>query len=982
MAESNREEEREMLLPIDSKYAFMKGKLSSKTMHQLEKKIATKIALKEKTSHIHKKLKKYGGIISVLHKRLHHYSKERKHLKIVYSKVLAHKKAAILKIKQLPILIQKSKTAQVEALKQLQKKQAHKIVRDVQRQLSGIKRTLKHLDSKKMSMRRKIALYKGISKKYRVKLTLLLKEKTEYMKKLAIRRAALLKKQVRYYKVFALFKSIKKAIKHQEERLNVEVNEVKREKLRQNVAFLHNKRHEIKKRITILKRRKAEQKARKLEMKKTKQQIHEYSKKYHAEKKLKKAALSATKKEIKYLKRQYKKAERSYNNARDLVKRERKATALKGARMAYFAALTKAYNLKKDIRDLKNISIQKIHAVVRGLYKLQIIDANMRITEHKLSIKEYEMYKKKVVKRISVLKKYGKRLDLCPRNQHLLKKQLKLNYRRLRHVNRKIRHSENGIRHNNEKIGHVHMKLRKLAIREYHHMKHIAGDIKQTIKQLKTNIKANHYTMACSGSVTRRRLHYLNKKFKNEIKSLLVEYNELKYKIKRVDDAIVEEKKQRLTITKIDYHRAKHSLAETKHAIRHIARKIQKNKELATAAEQPYERARYLRRNASLTKKLVRLDKITKVLKDKVGMLKVRYNKLKQQELTEFLNHKTKWETRRDKVRVELKSLAKKEAKLSARLKKSVCEAKKCRLFYNRKVLFLNAHKLQIVLYRIEKKLEKINAEYVRRSEAKSFKMIAKRFLVQKLAYRKSVHIIKHLTHQMSRLEKKISSTESRLPYLADKEKIIAKGVVASLEKIKRHVQKKLNFENAEKIRTMKKYLAINKQYIIQLKKRMESDQKRKKELVKERPDVLHEALYELIPRKQQHAERKLNKLDKELDHLERRNSNDIHNLKEATKTRAFMKEAVKPKVQCTTGIINCQYCKSLGRIVKKSLNLHENDRVILERLQHRCSKEIPDRQTQCLDVAMRLSEYAVNVFDPIKFRVAGACKKIGVCGI
>ncbi|KAL7719002.1 DNA double-strand break repair Rad50 ATPase [Entamoeba marina] len=959
LADDNRKEETELLLPLDSKYAHMKGKLSSKIMHILEKKISKKIAIKEvgkkkyfnkKFFRLQKKLKKLRAIISVLHKRLHHYSKERSHLKMLKIKILSKKKAAILKIKALRLKMQKKihriemkcikhhshpkdRTSQIMALKHIQKHQAHKIIGDIQKQLVSVFRKLSHLETKKASMRKRIGHYKFLIKRYRVKSTLLLKEKLNIWKKLESRKSVLLKKAIRHYKVFVLFRRIKKAIKHLEERLNVEVNEEKRQHLAHNIAYLHNRQHQIKKRISILKKRKIEQKARKLQIRKTKKQIRVYSKQYHAEKKMKKAALRATKKQIQYLKRQFKKAERAYNGARNLVKRERKATALKGARIAYFAALRKAYQLKKDIRDLKNISIEKIHAVLRGLFKLQIIDSNMRISEHKLSIKEYEVYKKKVVKRIAFFEKLS--------NQHLLKKQLELNYSRLRHINRKIRHSKKGIHYHHQKIGQIHLKLRKLAFKEYHHMKHIAGDIKQTIKQLKRSVKTYHYTMACSGVATRRRMHYLIKKTKNEIKSLLVEYNELKYKIKRVDDAVVDEKKQHLTITKIDYHRLLTSLENTKHAIRHMTRKIQKNKESATASINPHDRARILMKNSQLKKKLVRLNKIAKTLKIKAGLLKAKYQKLKQQELTEFLNYKTKWETRRNKIRVELKNLAKKEAKITHRLKKGVCKAKKCRLFYNRKVLFLDAQKLQIVLYRVEKKLEKINAEYIRRSETKSFKMIAKRFLVQKMAYRKSVHSLKHLTHQMSRLEKKISIAESRLPYLADKEKVMAKRVVASLEKIKKH-----------------------------------------KELIKERPDVLHGALYELIPRKQRIAERKLNKLDKELSHLEQRNHNDVYNLKEATKTRAFVKEAVKPKVKCGSGIINCQYCKSLGRIVKKSLTLHENDHIILERLQHRCSKEIPEHQTQCLDVAMRLSEYAVKIFDPIKFRVANACKKIGVCGI
>ncbi|EDR24255.1 DNA double-strand break repair Rad50 ATPase, putative [Entamoeba dispar SAW760] len=996
----------EFELEDDNKYEREKAQISEKMRSSIEKKIARKIALREvakkrqfdrKTSKIHRKLKKINTQIEGLQKRLHIYSKTRKSLKIKRTKLTSQKKAAILKIKELRTSMQtkitkmemkamkkgkKINLTKKRALQLIQKNQARKIVREFTIKENRIKRQLKQLESKKSIMRRKIVHLQGVAKYLRAKLANVLKQKQEYAKKIQNKRIQLVKKAMKYAKVFAMLNQVEKHIKHVEERLSVLVDERKRGKLSSRREYLMKKQKMIKKRIEVLKRRKAERKARKLEINKMKQQMKEYNKKYHAEKKLKKAALRSAKRQVSYLKRQYKKAERAYNGARSLVKREKKAIALKGARLAFFQAKSAVYNLKKDIRDMKNISIQKVHAILRGLLKLKIIDANMRITEHKLSIKEYEVYKKKVVSRIQQLKKYGRRLDLCPANQRLLRKRLSINYRRLKHIARKISHSMKAIRIHQLRIGMMHKKLRMIAIKEYKHMKAMVRSLKASVKELKSTIRVAKFKKACAGVITRKRMNYIIKNAKNEIQSLKVEINDFRMKIKLVDEAIAEEKRQRLMVTKIDYHRAKAALHEAKHGIRVISRKIQKNKELATSSTEPWKRRQYLSRNGKLTMKLVKLESMRKKLAQKVDMLKVKYNKLYQAEISEFLAYKTKWEVRKSKVIGELNRLAKQDSKITKKLRKGICELKKCRILFSRKYNYLQAHKLQIVLYKINKKLEKIHSEYVRRSEARSFRIIKKRFNKQKKAYIKNEHLLKHVRHQLTRLEKKIAVAEQRLPFLADNEKVIARGVVAALEKIKRNVQKKIKVLENQKTIIMKKYLALNKEYLIQLKKRMESDKKRKGELIAKRPETLRAALYELIPHKQQRAERKLNRLDKELESLEKRSLEDAHRMKEAIRTRKFLQEAVKPKVVCTGGIINCRYCHSLGRILKVSLRNREEDRIILERLHHRCNKELPENQARCIDVAMRLTEVAVKVFDPVKFRVASACKKIGVCGI
>jgi len=993
-------------LTDDNRYEREKAIITEKVRAHMEHKVARKIAKQEiikkrlfnkKTAHIQRKLKKIRARIEGLKKRLHLYSKTRKNLKTKQIKIKAKKRNAVIKVKEIRAkvrarIVRKEikrlrkgkplRSAKRRALMKVQKKQSRKIIRRFLLKQRAVKRQLKHLETKKASLRRKIVHLKTIAKRLRAKLSIILKKKADFLKKMQKKRAVLLAKALRHLKVAVLFHQLNKHLKHVEQRLGVVADPAAREKLNKSRNILMRRIKLLKRRLAILKKRKIERRQRKIEINKVKKQLKTYNKQYKAQRKLKKAQLSSAKKQSVFLKRQYKKAERAYNAARSMKKRERKAIALKGARLAYFSAKTRCYRLNKDLRDMKSISIQKVHAIIRSLLKLKLIDAKMKIAEHKVSMKQYEDYKKKVVLRIQQLKKFARRLDLCPANQRLLRNRLRVNMRRLRHVGRKIAHSMKAIRIHEMRIGFIHKKFRLLAIKEYKHMKNTVASIKQSIRELRLSIKAAKFRMACSGVVTRKRMSFIIKKAKNEIRSLKVELNDLRLKIKAVDDAIAEEKRQRLHVTKIDYHRAKAALFDAKHAMRHISRKIQKNKENATAAQEPWKKRQFLARNGKLIHKLVKLEAISKRLQNKVNTLKVKYNKLKTDDINAFIAKQNKWETRKAMVIAKLNKLAKRDQKLTRILAKRVCKLRKCRIMFSKKYNYLQAHKLQLILFRINAKLDKIHAEYVRRGEAKSFGIIRRRFLKQQKAYIKNEKRIKHTRHQLTRIEKKIAVAEQRLPYLPENEKVVAKGVVAALEKIKRKVMNKLRIFESKKTTIMKKYLALNKHYLIQLKKRLVSDKKRKAELTAKRPQVLHNALYELIPRKQQRAERQLNRLDRILEGLDKRIHEDQHRIKEAVRTRKFLIEALKPKVTCKGGIVKCRYCHILGRIVKTSLKKREEDRVILERLHHRCNKELPENQAQCIEVAMRLTEVAVKTFDPFKFRVTSACKKIGVCGI
>jgi len=88
-------------------------------------------------------------------------------------------------------------------------------------------------------------------------------------------------------------------------------------------------------------------------------------------------------------------------------------------------------------------------------------------------------------------------------------------------------------------------------------------------------------------------------------------------------------------------------------------------------------------------------------------------------------------------------------------LKRRICRLRKCRIVYGKRYNFLKAHKLQLILFKINAKLEQIHAEYVRRAEAKSFRIIRRRFMKQQKAYLKNERKMKHTQKRKKKKEKR-----------------------------------------------------------------------------------------------------------------------------------------------------------------------------------------------------------------------------------
>jgi len=874
-------EEVEYELNEDNRYKRMKFHITDKQMKHIKHNVVRKIAMREvarnrkfakQTRRIHLKIRKARTNIEGIKKRINMYNKIKKQLLERVRKIKVDKQSAAIQIKALKYGTKKriarreiksykygtkfSKSGKRRLLK-VQNGKIRKIIRKVNGKERIVVRRLKHIQGKINRLMRKMARYQVLIKSYRTKLAILLRKKGGYKNKLQQRRKLLLAKASRHFKIYAAIQQIDKHVEHIEQRLGLTTNYAKKVKLMKARNYLLKKQKRLRKRADQLKRRKMERKQRKMKVMEIKRKLTDFYKKYRYDKHLKKAQFKKLLKQLRFLKRQYNRAKRGYLYARSLKKREAKALALKGARKAYLATREKIYMMRKNLRGMKYDSMQQAHAIIREMLKLKISHAKLRIIEHQGSVRKLQLYKRKVMKRIHQLNKMARRVELCPANRKIVNSKLKINRKRLVHANRRIAIAKQGIKRQQIRIGIIVRKLRQLTIKEYKLMKSAIASIKRSIRTQKRIINNALYQKACMGKNMKKRASFIIKKAKSEIRILKVEMNSLRMKVRAVDDAIAEEKRQRLTVTGINYHKTKAALHEIKIKEKKMTRFVKKNVMDLTSSTNRIKDKALTKQYSKLMKRLIKIKDIKQKLINKLNTLRNKLRQMKAQEERDFLDKKRKWEKKRNDIVRVLNSLAKKDVKFVRKLHRG-CKVRKCFIMFHKKFNLLRAHKLQIKLFRVTKKLEKINEEYVRRAEKKSFNMMGKRFAKQKKEYKKISLKHRNARKKLENVKVKINKEEERLPYLKNQQKAVGKRNVAKLEKKKKeYVRQKAKLVKRKRI-ILRRYLDLNKQFTIQLKKRMIEDKKRIEELRKERPMVLHKTLYELIPRKQRRAERKL----------------------------------------------------------------------------------------------------------------------------
>nr|AGM32983.1 hypothetical protein [Coptotermes formosanus] len=149
---------------------------------------------------------------------------------------------------------------------------------------------------------------------------------------------------------------------------------------------------------------------------------------------------------------------------------------------------------------------------------------------------------------------------------------------------------------------------------------------------------------------------------------------------------------------------------------------------------------------------------------------------------------------------------------------------------------------------------------------------------------------------------------------------------------------------------------------------------------IKERVVVLKRTLYQIDPKQQQKAERQLQLIDSIIDECTHKIHKCKSQLRKSITVQKFLNEKLKPKKKCGRRADDCSICKKLGRIAKYGIKKNEEDRVILDRLQFKCSKLLPDEQLPCYELAMKVAEKALHTFDPKAFKIHQICRQINAC--
>ncbi|ELP93244.1 chromosome partition protein, putative, partial [Entamoeba invadens IP1] len=75
-----------------------------------------------------------------------------------------------------------------------------------------------------------------------------------------------------------------------------------------------------------------------------------------------------------------------------------------------------------------------------------------------------------------------------------------------------------------------------------------------------------------------------------------------------------------------------------------------------------------------------------------------------------------------------------------------------------------------------------------------------------------------------------------------------------------------------------------------------------------------------------------------------------------------------------------CPMCRELANKVKELMIKKEEDGVILKQLTKICKTKVPNKQANCLEIAMKLSEEAMKVKDATFLNTENMCRKAGAC--
>ncbi|EMH73113.1 hypothetical protein EHI8A_047170 [Entamoeba histolytica HM-1:IMSS-B] len=269
---------------------------------------------------------------------------------------------------------------------------------------------------------------------------------------------------------------------------------------------------------------------------------------------------------------------------------------------------------------------------------------------------------------------------------------------------------------------------------------------------------------------------------------------------------------------------------------------------------------------------------------------------------------------------------------------------------------------------------------------------MTKNFWIARESFSLKAHSLEHIKEKKEFLTKKIGIEENELAkelrgniaIFRSQEKYQNK-LDTLKESIGYHKEELKELEKLEK-KIMKKTGFKGKRFEVIGKMIMKKVQGEKKELEKKRRQLIIESIQEKDVKKQGIVVERLKENERRLNELigiEIRCREGIRWSQKVLRRIAIemREELIKKQNQCKDKG-DCPLCRTLTELTKKNLIERKEDGVILKEMEKVCKRFVPEKQTNCFNLALKIAEHALKVRDPLTFNTEQTCRKIGVCGL
>ncbi|BFU25680.1 hypothetical protein CL6EHI_048580 [Entamoeba histolytica] len=681
--------------------------------------------------------------------------------------------------------------------------------------------------------------------------------------------------------------------------------------------------------------------------------------------------------------------------------------------------------IKESIKNEKNKShhlIKKIQKKIRKLEKKKneemkilemketLVDMKRNYKEEMLDMKEREIKAiainagidlsnalqrekkmRKIVAKMNHQMKYWKnmqgRQDICPTLQHQLNKRVQyFSFMKTKAVER-LNESVEAIKRYKFVIEEQRKELsnfKEIKVSLLHKMvKEDEQELNYYIHRLEEIDSKNN-----QGKISISEYNKKNKKFSERKRLLQQRLSLLEKRINEIGDADIIEKKERETSLRKEIRIIRRQLFKLEERFGSLNGEINYFKRIINQSKDVGRKVVLIRRSKGIYSEWEKVRKLIVEKKEILGRKKVALEEVTEKIIRHEEEKVEKLLKQKEKIEKEKKRLTKREKikvcsknKMSEKDKqkiKSMIESRKRIRHMKKQGLNAKLNRIHYVLQGLRKNLSELR--------------MTKNFWIARESFSLKAHSLEHIKEKKEFLTKKIGIEENELAkelrgniaIFRSQEKYQNK-LDTLKESIGYHKEELKELEKLEK-KIMKKTGFKGKRFEVIGKMIMKKVQGEKKELEKKRRQLIIESIQEKDVKKQGIVVERLKENERRLNELigiEIRCREGIRWSQKVLRRIAIemREELIKKQNQCKDKG-DCPLCRTLTELTKKNLIERKEDGVILKEMEKVCKRFVPEKQTNCFNLALKIAEHALKVRDPLTFNTEQTCRKIGVCGL